>query len=321
MEEQDEYEAWLAEQVAANQPNKQADDEFDVEEDVFAEIDAMEKAMAEEEANASQEEGDLVIDEPAEENQQESFTNPFEESSADEANEPAPESSAKRKHSENEAVEHAAKRTRMDIEDFLPKPTKILRVPPLDSDFVRLCSEEGETRYVRKVPHYTHKIACSDMNLLGESMFELKLKADDLREEMEMHALKIKSLSASSGARSNQGQTTEWTSTYRAKKYTELLSDEYINRTIIKWLKKWDPCVFNKKSAIAKKKEEAQKKMTEDEKKKKRFKQAWSENMAEEIDEEDPLDRPKMKILMLCGAPGLGKTTLAFVAAKHCGYK
>ncbi|KAI7740053.1 hypothetical protein M8C21_006229, partial [Ambrosia artemisiifolia] len=27
------------------------------------------------------------------------------------------------------------------------------------------------------------------------------------------------------------------------------------------------------------------------------------------------------QILLLCGAPGLGKTTLAHVAARHCGYR
>ncbi|GAQ84926.1 DNA replication checkpoint protein CHL12/CTF18 [Klebsormidium nitens] len=31
--------------------------------------------------------------------------------------------------------------------------------------------------------------------------------------------------------------------------------------------------------------------------------------------------RPEQKVLLLCGAPGLGKTTLAHVAAHHCGYR
>lgn len=28
-----------------------------------------------------------------------------------------------------------------------------------------------------------------------------------------------------------------------------------------------------------------------------------------------------MQVLLLCGSPGLGKTTLAHVAARHCGYR
>lgn len=28
-----------------------------------------------------------------------------------------------------------------------------------------------------------------------------------------------------------------------------------------------------------------------------------------------------VQILLLCGSPGLGKTTLAHVAARHCGYR
>ena len=42
--------------------------------------------------------------------------------------------------------------------------------------------------------------------------------------------------------------------------------------------------------------------------------------MADEDNEMDKLGRPKYKVLMLCGPPGLGKTTLAYVAANHSGY-
>merc|ERR1711933_222936 len=45
------------------------------------------------------------------------------------------------------------------------------------------------------------------------------------------------------------------------------------------------------------------------------------EDKAQEESEADELNRPKYKVLMLSGPPGLGKTTLAHVAAMHSGYR
>ncbi|CBI23422.3 unnamed protein product, partial [Vitis vinifera] len=44
----------------------------------------------------------------------------------------------------------------------------------------------------------------------------------------------------------------------------------------------------------------------------------WLENTCVDLDN---LISCLLQILLLCGPPGLGKTTLAHVAAKHCGYR
>ncbi|KAL8174871.1 UNVERIFIED_CONTAM: Chromosome transmission fidelity protein 18 [Gekko kuhli] len=113
-----------------------------------------------------------------------------------------------------------------------------------------------------------------------------------------------------------------WVDRFTPKHYVELLSDDYTNRCLLKWLKLWDVVVFGKDKPTKKARLGAE--AHPPTKRSKERPGAWKSKvqLTEELLEAelDQHNRPKFKVAFLCGPPGLGKTTLAHIIAKHAGY-
>ncbi|NXY51398.1 CTF18 protein, partial [Ceuthmochares aereus] len=113
-----------------------------------------------------------------------------------------------------------------------------------------------------------------------------------------------------------------WVDKFTPRRYVELLSDDYTNRCLLKWLKLWDMVVFGKEKVVKKAKPSTEAHPPFHQPKEQQNKWKTKVQLTEEILEAelDQHKRPKYKVALLCGPPGLGKTTLAHVIAKHAGY-
>ena len=117
----------------------------------------------------------------------------------------------------------------------------------------------------------------------------------------------------------NQETTLLYTEKYSPKHYSDLLTEEKLNREILTWMKSWDDLVFNKKFIIPKVAIPITNNSLSPIKPK--FKKK-NEKMKDEFQyvEVDYI-RQKHKIILIGGSPGVGKTTLAYIVAKQCGYE
>jgi chromosome transmission fidelity protein 18 len=86
-----------------------------------------------------------------------------------------------------------------------------------------------------------------------------------------------------------------WTEKYRPKKFIDLIGNEKINSNVLKWLNDWNYAVKNGKLID-------------------------SNTYGRDVFG-DPLKRPRKKILLIHGPPGIGKTTIAQCVCKQLGYE
>ncbi|CAH9071877.1 unnamed protein product [Cuscuta europaea] len=221
----------------------------------------------------------------------------------------------------------------------------------IDGDCVPVTGHDGERVYAKICRHHM-KERIGKLDTKGESTALIRESVRVLMQKME-HEEFAKALQAScedqieaSPPKATILNEQLWVEKYAPSSFTELLSNEHTNREVLTWLKQWDSCVYGSEiksttehvlSALRRhstvKRPKFSARQTFGTNRQPMFGKGGAHNhQFEEKDEsndfKDAGDKkqkhsgpPEQKILLLCGPPGLGKTTLAHVAARHCGYR
>ncbi|XP_040041899.2 chromosome transmission fidelity protein 18 homolog isoform X1 [Gasterosteus aculeatus] len=228
-----------------------------------------------------------------------------------------------------------------------PASLRVLKRPPLEGEYVSVTDSSGSRVYLRQTEDTGTKVV--DCRLVPNSQGALGLlvmpigvlreqEAEKRHQRIMEESQRVTNLLASSvddvqpdeedhDAEDTEGRTSRlWVDRFSPQQYTELLSDEFTNRCLLKWLKLWDTVVFGRerKSRPARSDRQAPNqdsfKPNQANQNANRFKSKME--VTEELLEAelDQFKRPRFKVALLSGPPGLGKTTLAHVIAKHAGY-
>ncbi|XP_068177766.1 chromosome transmission fidelity protein 18 homolog isoform X2 [Antennarius striatus] len=228
-----------------------------------------------------------------------------------------------------------------------------LRRPPLEGEYISVTDSSGNRVYLRQTEDTGTKVV--DTRIVPNSQGTLGLLAlpvSVLREEaaerrhrqlleesqrltelldrnvndvfVEPENIEDKENNAPEDTEGRESRL--WVDRFSPRHYTELLSDDFTNRCLLKWLKLWDTVVFGRerKTRLVRFDRQAPNqnsfKPNQSNQNPNRFKSKIE--MTEELLEAelDQHKRPKFKVALLSGPPGLGKTTLAHIIAKHAGY-
>uniref|UniRef100_A0A673KJX4 Chromosome transmission fidelity protein 18 homolog n=1 Tax=Sinocyclocheilus rhinocerous TaxID=307959 RepID=A0A673KJX4_9TELE len=189
--------------------------------------------------------------------------------------------------------------------------------PPAIGDYITVTDSMGNRVYLNKKEDKEKR----HRQVLEESQRLTELMNSGISPELLAEEQTDSGVDGDSGE--DEGLSSRlWVDQFSPQHYTDLLSDDFTNRCLLKWLKLWDTVVFGRERKPRSAPADVRSNFTnaQNQNQSQRFK--TKSQMTEEILEAelDQYKRPKFKVALLSGPPGLGKTTLAHIIAKHAGY-
>lgn len=154
-------------------------------------------------------------------------------------------------------------------------------------------AREQEKDAVNKLVNVKQSENYLDMPLLWEKI-RIEERAREETKEFEKQNKELND-SVEELKKYTRNKNTLWTEKYRPRKYIELIGNERVNSNILKWLNDWNYVVKNGKLIDS--------------------------NTYDRDSNVDPFKRPRKKVLLIHGPPGIGKTTIAQCVCRQLGYE
>jgi chromosome transmission fidelity protein 18 len=212
-----------------------------------------------------------------------------------------------------------------DVASLIPRPGldyEVNATPSFEGTNFKCTLLSGERVYlgVHESRKLVHRQETSSSALLGMSIADMRAAMYEERVKKYAEFSAEAAGEPAADSRSDQEKVSKselWVDKHRPTGFSQLLSGERTNREVLRWIKSWDPLTF-KKAAPAEPRKPA----------------AWGSQLTSPQKPANPQgfvppssepakvrpDKENM-LLLLCGPPGTGKTTLAHVVARHAGYE